>query len=124
MISVFMAFQSFPRPGSEEDLLFSEHFELQATLAEYNGNAHGPEKMSCSVSQGLGRCRRSGEPAASMRGTHVAHVEHETHGMSHAPAKAPAKSVQLRAVLLEVGDTCVLGASSCPKGSVCQAGSW
>ena len=37
------------RPGTEEDLLSGQAFFVQATLAEYNGNSHGPETLACQV---------------------------------------------------------------------------
>ena len=44
-------FQTFcvRRPGTEEDLLSGQAFFVQATLAEYNGNSHGPETLACQV---------------------------------------------------------------------------
>ncbi|CAK9052145.1 unnamed protein product [Durusdinium trenchii] len=34
---------------TEEDLLSGQAFFVQATLAEYNGNSHGPETLACQV---------------------------------------------------------------------------
>lgn len=43
---IFTRFRVRSRPGTEESLP-AELLDLTVTLAEYNGNAHGPELMRC-----------------------------------------------------------------------------
>ncbi|OLP79070.1 hypothetical protein AK812_SmicGene40683 [Symbiodinium microadriaticum] len=132
---------------TEEDLLGGVgdgSFSMQATLAEVNGNNHGPESLSCRREAGRSACRRTekkspagvspssmaGEGGHMMRGSGAGtqgadgpRREGMHQGMHQGPMPIPSQSPSQSSMLWTKPPRgeCHPNSAPCPAGSACKA---
>ncbi|CAE7256509.1 unnamed protein product [Symbiodinium necroappetens] len=127
---------------TEEDLLGGVgdgSFSMQATLAEVNGNNHGPESLSCRREAGRSTCRRTekkspagvspssmaGEGGHMMRGSGAGMqgAEGMHQGMHQGPMPIPSQSPSQSSMpwTKPPRGECHPNSAPCPAGSACKA---